>query len=112
MDAAKVEIALRRYVCNVCGDPPLLAKLPYACRCFGVVDRSQNHVRSIEVVGLEFAIDMLHLLLFNSVCYFLVQTFPRGDDRDFCIGIENVEDATCCHLQLNELAFKIYLRYG
>ena len=38
------------------------------------------------------------MLLVDSVGDFVVQSFTRTEEGDFCIGVEEVEDAACGYL--------------
>jgi hypothetical protein len=58
MNTAKVEIALRWYISNVCCNAPFLAQLPDLSRGFRVVNGAEHHIRIIEVAGLEIAINV------------------------------------------------------
>lgn len=94
MNTAKVEVALRRNICNVGGNLFLLTQLPYHCGRIWIVNGDHDHVCIVEVGGFEHAVDMCDLLLGNSVGDFFVQTRGRTDDRNVGVGIETVEDAT------------------
>ena len=104
MHAPKVEIALGRHIGDVGGDLALLAELPYLRRRLGVVHGGHDHVRAIEVGGLEFPVDVLHLALGNAVGYFGVEAVAWGDDGHFGVGVEDVEDAACGDLRFSQFA--------
>ena len=94
MHAAKVEVALGRYICDVGGNLLFLAQLEYLRRGFGVVDSGQDHVNAIEIGWFELAVDVIDLLLLNAVCDFIVEAVTWRDNGDFGVGVENVHDAT------------------
>ena len=93
MDAAKVKVALRRHIGDVCRDPPLLAQLPDDRRGRRIVDGDQHHIGSIEVGRLEDAVDMGDLVLRDAVCDLFVEAGSGTYDGDVGVGIEAVEDA-------------------
>lgn len=94
MDAAKVEVALVRYVGDVGRYVPVLAQLPYDGGGCWVVDGDQHHGGSVEVGGLEQAVAVLDLSLGDAEAHLVIQTGIRADDGDSGIGIEAVEDAS------------------
>lgn len=102
MHAAKVKVAFGRDVGNVGSDPLLLAQLPYLRRSFGIINGSQDHgdVRVVEVRGLEFAVVVLDLILLYPVCDLIVETISGADEDDFCIRIQQIQDAAGSHLDL------------
>jgi hypothetical protein len=100
--AAKIKVTLWRDVGDVGCYPPLLAQLPDLRRGLRVVDGGQDHVDAIEVGGLELAVDIVDLLLLNSVGDLGIQAFARRDDSDFGVGIEHVHDAASGDLRYSQ----------
>lgn len=77
MHTSKVEVALWRHICNICCNPALLAKLPDLCGRLWIVDGGHDHICTIKVGWLEFAIDIFNLTLLDPVCDFRIQPFSR-----------------------------------
>lgn len=100
MHTAEVEVTFWRHVGDVRCNAPLLAKLPDDCRCIGIIDSGQNHRNGwvVQICRLEFLVHVFHLLLLNPIGYFVVQPIARADKGDFRIGVEEVQNATCCYL--------------
>lgn len=93
VDAAKVKVAFRGDICDVCSYAPLLAQFVDLRRCFWVVHGSQDHVDTVEIRGLELAVDIIDLALVDAVGDLVVEAFARGDDGYFGVGVEDVHDA-------------------
>lgn len=74
VDTAKVEVAFRWDICDVCWDPSLLAQLPDLRRGFRVVNGAEHHVGIVQVAWLEGTVDIRHLLLGDSKGHLLVQS--------------------------------------
>lgn len=41
--------------------------------------------------------------MLDPICDFVVETIARRDDGDFCVGIEEVQDAPGCYLEALEV---------
>ena len=90
MNAAKVKVALGRYICNVGWDSLLFAKLPNLTGSFRVIYSHKNHVCAIEIGWLKVAIDVCHLSLGNTKGNLGIQPGSRADDCNHGIGVETV----------------------
>lgn len=100
MYTSKVEIALGRYIGNVRCYALLLAYLPDDCGHVRLIDGRQDHcdVWVVQVCRFESFVQVLDLLLINAVCDFIVETFARTEEGDFCVGIEEVQNSACRYL--------------
>ncbi len=106
MYASKVEIAFGGYVSDVCWYALLLAKLVYLAGSFGIINRGQDQVDAIQVGGFEFTIDIINLALFYPVGDLVIEALARCDNGDFCVGIEDVDNAACRDLPVGQSSTK------
>jgi len=97
MHTSKVEIAFWRYIRDIGRQPSLFTQFPNLRTCLRIVDRSQNHSYPIviEIGGLEFLIEVFHLLAQHAMLDFGVQTIVRAYYGDSRVGIEEVKYAAC-----------------
>lgn len=100
MHAAKVKVTLWRHICNVGRYPLFLAQLPNLSRGFRFVDGRQHHGDGwiVKIGRLELLVVVFDLFLFYTVGDLVVEAVTRADNGDFGVGIEKVQDATCCDL--------------
>ena len=99
MNAAEVEIAFWRDIGDVCCYFPLFTEFPNESGGGGVVNGCENHVDVVEIRGLEFPVIVSDLALLYSMDHFWVEARAGGDDGDFGVGVQDIEDATCCYLE-------------
>lgn len=48
----------------------------------------------------------------NAMRDFGIQVCGRGDDGDFCVGVEDVEDTACCYLCISSSAILCMISAG
>ena len=100
MHASKVEIAFWRHIRDVGGDFPFFAQFPYLGRGFRVIDGCHDHVGAVEVGRDEFPVNVVDLSLLDPMSHFGIEAIFGRDDGDFGVGVEDIEDSTCCYLRL------------
>lgn len=87
MDTTKVKVAFGRDICDVCSYAPLLAQLVDLRRGLWVIHCSQDHVNTVEIRGLELAVDIIDLALVDAIGDLVIEAFAGGHDGDFGVGV-------------------------
>lgn len=87
VDTTKVKVAFGRDICDVCSYAPLLAQLVDLRRGLWVIHCSQDHVNTVEIRGLELAVDIIDLALVDAIGDLVIEAFAGGHDGDFGVGV-------------------------
>ena len=93
MDTSKVEVTFGWNIGDISCNSTRFAQFPDFRRSLWIVNGAQHHIHPIQVVWLEIAVNMSHLLFSNPKSNLLVQPGGRAYDCYPCVGVEGVEDA-------------------